>query len=57
MKEPAPEIFARDLVGSKMRYQVNAYVLDALKAKRVRSDLIFSIQEELANDDRISSLD
>jgi small-conductance mechanosensitive channel len=57
MKEPAPEIFARDLVGSKMRYQVNAYVLDPLKAKRVRSDLIFSIQEELANDEKISFLD
>jgi small conductance mechanosensitive channel len=57
MKELAPEIFARDLVGSKMRYQVNAYVLDALKAKRVRSDLIFSIQEELASDEKISFLD
>ena len=57
MKEPAPEIFARDLVGSRMRYQVNAYVLDALKAKRVRSDLIFSIQEELASDEKISFLD
>jgi small conductance mechanosensitive channel len=57
MKEPAPEIFARDLVGSRMRYQVNAFVLDALKAKRVRSDLIFSIQEELASDEKISFLD
>jgi small-conductance mechanosensitive channel len=57
MKEPAPEIFAREMVGSKMKYQVTAYVLDALKAKRVRSDLIFSIQDEMASDERISFLD
>lgn len=57
MKEPAPEIFAREMIGSKMKYQVTAYVLDALKAKRVRSDLIFSIQDEMASDERISFLD
>jgi small conductance mechanosensitive channel len=57
VKEPAPEIFARELVGSKMKYQVTAYVLDALKAKRVRSDLIFSIQDEMASDEKISFLD
>jgi small-conductance mechanosensitive channel len=56
-KEPPPEIFARELVGSKMKYQVTAYVLDALKAKRVRSDLIFSIQEEMASDEGTSFLD
>jgi small conductance mechanosensitive channel len=57
MKEPAPEIFAREMTGSKMKYQVTAYVLDALKAKRVRSDLMFSIQDEMASDERISFLD
>jgi small conductance mechanosensitive channel len=57
VKEPAPEIFARELVGSKMKYQVTAYVFDALKAKRVRSDLIFSIQDEMASDEKISFLD
>jgi small-conductance mechanosensitive channel len=57
MKEPAPETFAREMIGSKMKYQVTAYVLDALKAKRVRSDLIFSIQDEMASDERISFLD
>jgi small-conductance mechanosensitive channel len=56
-KEPAPEIFARELVGSKMKYQVTAYVMDALKAKRVRSDLIFSIQDEMTSDEKISFLD
>jgi len=57
MKEPAPEIFAREMTGSKMKYQITAYVLDALKAKRVRSDLVFSIQDEMASDERISFLD
>lgn len=57
MKEPAPEIFAREMTGSKMKYQITAYVLDALKAKRVRSDLLFSIQDEMASDERISFLD
>lgn len=57
MKEPAPEIFAREMTGSKMKYQITAYVLDALKAKRVRSDLMFSIQDEMASDERISFLD
>ncbi len=57
MKEPGPEIFAREMTGSKMKYQITAYVLDALKAKRVRSDLMFSIQDEMASDERISFLD
>jgi len=56
-KEPAPEIFARDMTGSKMKYQVTAYVFDALKAKRVRSDLIYRIQDEMASDEKLSFLD
>jgi len=56
-KEPAPEVFARELVGSNMKYQVTAYVLNALKAKRVRSDLIFSIQDEMSTDEKISFID
>jgi small conductance mechanosensitive channel len=54
MKEPPPEVFARDFVGGRMKYQVTAYVFDALKAKKVRSDLIFSIQDELTSDEKMS---
>ncbi len=57
MKEPSPEIFARDMAGNKIKYQVTAYVLDALKAKRVRSDLISAIQDEMVSDEKISFLD
>lgn len=53
MKEPSPELFAMDIVGSKMRYEVIAFVLDAMKAKKVRSDLLLSIQDALATDEKV----
>ncbi|MCU0860988.1 MAG: mechanosensitive ion channel family protein [Methanomassiliicoccales archaeon] len=53
MKEPSPELFAMDIVGPKIRYEVNAYVLDAMRAKKARSDLLLSIQDALATDDKV----
>jgi small-conductance mechanosensitive channel len=52
MKEPKPEIFARDFHGDHIVYEVHTYVLDAMKAKRSRSDLISKIQESLHADRR-----
>lgn len=46
MKEPVPEVFAKDFVGEMIVYEVHAYVMDALKAKRTRSDLILHLREE-----------
>jgi len=52
MKEPKPEVFARDFRGDHIVYEVHAYVLDAMRAKRTRSDLISRIQESLHVDRR-----
>jgi small conductance mechanosensitive channel len=52
MKDPKPELFARDFRGDHIVYEVHTYVLDALKAKRSRSDLISKIQESLHSDRR-----
>jgi small conductance mechanosensitive channel len=52
MKEPKPEVFARDFRGDHIIYEVHTYVLDAMKAKRSRSDLISKIQESLHADRR-----
>jgi small-conductance mechanosensitive channel len=46
IKEPAPEVFARDFDGDMVVYEVHAYVRDALKAKRTRSELILMLREE-----------
>ena len=50
MKEPKPEVFAREFHGNHIIYEVHTYVLDAMKAKRTRSDLIAKIQEGLHAD-------
>ncbi|MEM0448609.1 MAG: mechanosensitive ion channel [Methanomassiliicoccales archaeon] len=53
MKEPAPILHAVDIHDGKIRYELNAYVLDALRAKKVRSDLIKSIQLAQAADEKV----
>jgi len=44
-KVPAPEVFAREIHAGKIKYEIHAYVKDAMKAKRTRSDLIEKIQD------------
>lgn len=50
MTEPRPEVFAREFKGDHIVYEVHTYVLDAMKAKRTRSDLIEKIQERMHAD-------
>ena len=45
MKEPKPEVFAREFRGDKISYEVIVYVKDSMRTKRVRSDLIINIQD------------
>ena len=53
MKEPKPEVYARNFSNSKITYEVHSYVKDAMKAKRTRSDLIVIMQEEFSTDERM----
>ncbi|HVO77559.1 MAG TPA: mechanosensitive ion channel family protein, partial [Methanomassiliicoccales archaeon] len=47
LKEPKPEVLAREFHGDRIVYEVVVYVQDAMKAKKVRSDLIVKIQDML----------
>jgi small-conductance mechanosensitive channel len=45
MKEAIPEVIAIGIEGSTIQYEVRAHVEDSLKARQIRSELIFRIQD------------
>ncbi len=47
LKEPKPEVLAREFKEDRIVYEVIVYVQDALKTRRVRSDLVVKIQDML----------
>jgi small-conductance mechanosensitive channel len=47
LKEPRPEVLAKEFKDDKIVYEVVVYIPDALKARRVRSNLILRIQDML----------
>ncbi|MDD1769904.1 MAG: mechanosensitive ion channel family protein [Methanomassiliicoccales archaeon] len=47
LREPKPEVLALEFHDDKIVYEVVVYVQDALKAKKVKSDLVVKIQDML----------
>ncbi|HXZ24313.1 MAG TPA: mechanosensitive ion channel family protein [Methanomassiliicoccales archaeon] len=51
-KDPKPELYARDFKGERIAYEMVVYVLDPLRAKRTKSDIIMHIQDEFMSTGR-----
>ena len=51
-KDPKPELYARDFKGERISYEMVVYVLDPLRAKRTKSDIIMKIQDEFMSSGR-----
>lgn len=50
-KEPKAELFARDFAGNRIIYELVVYGKDPHKDRRIRSDLIFALQDEFHGHD------
>jgi small-conductance mechanosensitive channel len=45
-KEHKPELFAKDIIGNRILYDIVVYTKEPTRDRRIRSNLIFKLQEE-----------